>query len=273
MFVLILLLIISGELVTATTRTGRCAHPQYISSGLSCSTEGEDSVCPWDYKCCPLTDGMKCFAPCPEFAQPCNIQCPFGLKIGSSPCTVCECAEDPCLSTTCPLGTKCISEQHKPCAIEGRCGLAVRCIDDPSIHVDPTPKPNKCPDYWPSMGAGLRTCRGPDALCPGDEKCCQAPMNNFDTPDSVVSYCVKPCEDISSCTLNCPHGLVIDGGCRLCQCAPSPCDTVTCPAGEICQLLPTPCAHFPGRPPCPMMPVCRKNNGGSILIPVMPGRK
>ncbi|CAF1305169.1 unnamed protein product, partial [Rotaria sordida] len=26
------------------------------------------------------------------------------------------------------------------------------------------------------------------------------------------------------------------------------------------QLLPPPCAHYPGRPPCLMMPVCMKRN-------------
>jgi hypothetical protein len=271
MLVFILLSVISSELVTALTRDGRCPYPQYVSSGLSCASEGDDNVCPWNYKCCPLTNGMNCFTPCPAFTQPCTIQCLFGLKVDPSPCTVCECAEDPCLSATCPLGTKCISEDYKPCAIDGRCGLTTRCIDDLSIHVDPTPKPKNCPDYWPSMGAGLRTCRGPDALCPGDEKCCQAPMNNMALPGSVLSYCVQPCEDLSNCTLSCSHGLAIDGGCRVCRCTPDPCSTITCPAGETCRLVPPPCAHFPGRPPCSMVPICMKNNAASILggrIPV-----
>jgi hypothetical protein len=265
---LLLLTIISLKKVTAeTTRYGRCPSPQYVSSGLLCSTEGDDDACPWDYKCCPLKDGMKCFSPCPEFSQLCTIQCPFGLKVDPSPCTVCECAPDPCLSATCPLGTKCITKDYEPCAIKGRCGSTAECVDDPSIHVDPTPKPKNCPDYWPSMGSGLRTCRGPDALCPGEEKCCQAPMNNFVSLDAAISYCVQPCEDTSNCTLQCSHGWVIDDGCRICQCAPDPCDQITCPAGEICKLLPTPCAHFPGRPPCPLMPVCMKNFGHIVLHP------
>jgi len=273
MFVLILCFFLCLEPIKAGTRTGRCPTPQFVSSALTCSSEGDDDVCPWNYKCCPLTNGMNCFAPCPEFAKPCNIQCPFGLKVDPSPCTACECAEDPCLSRTCPLGTKCISEEYKPCAIKGRCGLTTQCVDDPSIHVDPTPKPKNCPDYWPSMGAGLRACRGPDALCPGEEKCCQAPMNNIDPVDSVTSYCTQPCEDLSNCTLDCPRGLDIDGGCRVCRCAPNPCDAVTCAADETCQLLPPPCAYFPGRPPCPMAPVCMKKNGGSIWGPMRPGRK
>ena len=252
--------------VGEATRTGRCPSPQYVSSGLPCSTEGDDSVCPWDYKCCPLIDGMKCFGPCPEFAEPCNLQCPFGLKV-ESPCTVCECAADPCLSATCPLGTKCLSKEYTPCAIQGRCGFTTECVDDPSIHVDPTPKPNNCPDYWPSMGAGHQTCRGPDALCPGLQKCCQSPMmDHFGPPGGATSSCVDPCEDISQCTLQCSHGYVIEGGCRLCQCAPNPCDAISCPPDQPCQLLPTPCAHFPGRPPCPMMPVCMNQ-----FLPVRPG--
>ncbi len=259
LFLIILFVVFLNSVSTSTIRNGRCPSPQYAFSGLSCTTEGDDSACPEDYKCCPLTNGMKCFSSCPEFVQPCTLQCPFGLKVDPSPCTICECAPDPCLSTVCPLGTKCITKDYEPCAIKGRCGLSTECVNDPSIHVDPTPKPKNCPNYWPSMGNGLQTCRGPDALCPGDEKCCQAPsMNNFHSPDAASSYCVHPCEDTSNCTLQCSHGFIIDGGCRICQCALNPCDKITCPTGEICQLLPTPCAYFPGRPPCPLMPVCMK---------------
>ena len=262
MNILLLLATIAVASVTADlTHVGRCPSPQFVSSGLPCTSEGDDSVCPWDYKCCPLINGMKCFGPCPEFAQPCSLHCPFGLKVDASPCTVCECADDPCLSNECPLGTKCISQDYTPCAIPGRCGLKTQCVDDPSIHVDPTPKPNNCPDYWPSMGAGLRTCQGPDALCPGDKKCCQAPVSPMFNPSNTpVAYCADPCQDISKCTLQCSHGLVIEGGCRVCRCAPDPCDSITCTAGEYCQLLPTPCAHFPGRPPCPLMPVCMRKH-------------
>lgn len=247
----------SGTL--GSTRPGRCPFAQYAFSGLSCTSEGDDSACPDNYKCCPLTNGMNCFEPCPELAQPCTIQCPFGLKVDPSPCTKCECAEDPCPSTTCPLGTKCVTKDYLPCAIPGRCGVTTDCVDDPSIHVDPTPKPKNCPDYWPNMGSGLRACRGPDNLCPGEQKCCQAPANKFDPPESAISYCVQPCESIANCTLQCPHGLAIDGGCRVCRCAPDPCAGTICPPGQACRPLPAPCAHFPGRPPCPLLPVCMRN--------------
>ena len=244
------------------TRPGRCPYPQYAFSGLSCSIEGDDSPCPDDYKCCPLTNGMNCFEPCPEFAQPCTLQCPSGYKVNPSPCTICECADNPCLSTTCPLGTKCITKDYTPCAIPGRCGITTDCVDDPSIVVDPTPKPNNCPDYWPFSTGGLQSCRGPDALCPGVEKCCEAPSSNFDSPDGAGSYCVQPCKDISNCTRQCSWGFVIEGGCRLCQCAPNPCRRFKCPPGQICQALPAPCAFYPGRPPCPLVPACVKKIRG-----------
>lgn len=258
----------------ATTRDGRCPNPQYVSSALSCSREGDDDICPWNYKCCPLTNGMNCFAPCPELAEPCDLQCPFGLKLGNSPCTVCECADDPCLSATCPLGMKCISKAYQPCAIEGRCGMTTQCVDDPSVVVDPTPKPKRCPDYWPSMGGGLRACNGPDSLCPGEEKCCQAPMfNHFGPLGGASSFCTQPCEDLTDCNLSCPLGTAVDGGCRVCRCQPDPCDALNCAEDEICQHFPTPCAHFPGRPPCPMGAGCVNMNGGSIWGPMPVGRK
>ncbi|CAF1052413.1 unnamed protein product [Rotaria sordida] len=114
------------------------------------------------------------------------------------------------------------------------------------------------------MDAGLRACHGPDALSTGEEKYCQAPMHNFGPLGSATSYCVQSCEDISNCTLSCPLGLAIDGGCRVCRCAPNPYDTMTCAADETCRLVPPPCAYFPGRPLCPMALVCMNNNGGSI---------
>ncbi|CAF2496251.1 unnamed protein product [Rotaria sp. Silwood2] len=247
--------------IIAITRDGRCPQPQYVFSDLPCSTEREDDVCPWNYKCCPLIDGMKCFGPCHDFTEPCNLECPFGLKVDPSPCTICECAPDPCLSTSCPLGTKCITQEYEPCAVKGRCGLKTQCVTDPSIHVDLTPKPNNCPDYWPVMGGGLQTCSGLDALCPDKQKCCRAPfMNQFNLQDSAISYYVEPCEDISKCTLQCSHGLVIDGGCRLCRCAPNPCDRIKCAADEKCRLLPPPCVYYPGRPPCALVPACMKKH-------------
>ena len=253
----ILTLNIAVSTISGITRSGRCPSAQYVSSGLPCSAEGEDDVCPWNYKCCPLTDGMKCFGPCPELAEPCQLRCPFGFKVNPSPCTLCECAEDPCLTASCPLGTKCISEQYTPCAISGRCGFKAKCIDDPSIYVDPTPKPNQCPDYWPTMGAGLRSCRGPDALCPGSQKCCASPaMNHFGDLNEGTGYCVDPCEDLSNCKLACSRGLAVQGACRICQCASDPCDGIQCASNQSCQLLATPCAYYPGRPPCPMFPIC-----------------
>ncbi|CAF1075246.1 unnamed protein product [Didymodactylos carnosus] len=246
-----------------SVKPGRCPHAQYASSGWTCSAEGDDSMCSNNYKCCPLTNGMACFEACPTFDQPCSLTCQFGYKVDPSPCETCECADNPCSTTTCPLGTKCAVSMYEPCGIKGRCGLKTSCIDDPAQleGLDLTPKPGNCPNYWPLGGGGLTACKGPDAICGGTEKCCQAPggmtfmPNAFENPSS---YCVKPCQDLSDCILTCPRGLDIEGGCHVCKCAPDPCATVTCLPGERCELLPTPCAHYPGRPPCPLYPVCRK---------------
>jgi hypothetical protein len=259
-FSLLFFVVSSITAVASIDRLGRCPAPQFVSSGLSCSSEGDDSPCPENYKCCPLINGMKCFEACPAFSEPCNLQCPFGLKVVTSPCTSCECAPDPCLSTQCALGTKCISQPYSPCAISGRCGFSTQCINDPSIHVDPTPKPKQCPSYWPSMGMGLRTCRGPDALCPGEQKCCQGPTNQFYPSNQPDGYCVEPCDDMAKCTLQCPYQYAIEGGCTVCRCEPHPCERLSCPPEQTCQLIPTPCAYFPGRPPCPMHAMCLNKN-------------
>lgn len=238
------------------TRPGRCPDAQCAFSSVSCSTEGDDSLCPDEYKCCPLTNGMKCFRSCPEFDQPCTIQCPFGFKVYPRPCAICKCADDPCLSTLCPLGTKCIPKEHEPCAIKGRCGITAQCIDDSSLRLVSTPKPNKCPEYWPPRVNHLRSCHGPDSLCPGAEKCCQAPSSEFESSNGVGSYCVQPCKDISDCKLPCPWGFVIENGCRLCECVPDPCEGTKCRQGETCQAFAIPCLFQRGRQSCPLLPVC-----------------
>lgn len=255
---ILLIVFLLKTIVAGNIRSGRCPAPQYVSSSLPCSTEGDDDPCPWNYKCCPLTDGMRCFSPCPEFTEPCELKCPFGLKVNPSPCTVCECAEDPCLSRSCPLGTKCASKEYTPCADSGRCGFTTECVDDPSIYVDPTPKPNQCPEFWPSMGYGLQECRGADSLCPGTQKCCSSPMNSYfgSGPSESSSYCVDACEDMAKCDLQCNHGFVIRGGCRVCECAADPCAALNCPPDQPCRLMAAPCAYYPGRPPCPMIPMC-----------------
>lgn len=253
---------------TNLTRPGRCPYPQYAFSGLSCSIEGDDSPCPSNYKCCPLTNGMNCFEPCAELAQPCTLRCPFGFKINPSPCTICECESDPCLTTVCPLGTKCITKDYEPCAIPGRCGITTQCIDDPSIQVDPTPKPNNCPDYWPQSPSIFRSCRGPDRLCPGAQKCCQSPSLDFGSSDGASSFCVEPCKDIFKCALQCKWGLLIKNYCLICKCAPDPCCGTNCPRGQVCQALPTPCAFYPGRPPCPLLPACVDATRGRRDLPL-----
>lgn len=249
------------------TRSGRCPHPQYAFSSLPCSEEGNDAVCPSNYKCCPLTDGMKCFAPCSDLAEPCLLQCEFGFKVQISPCTTCECAENPCLTRRCPLGTTCRPKMYEPCAEEGRCGFTTECIRDPMNETDPIVKPDNCPDYWPQLMSGtdgLLGCVGSDGLCPGKQKCCQAPAADSRFPGSSGpidsetpnNYCVDPCKSIESCTLTCKYGLRIVGGCRTCECNSDPCATVKCAPPAQCIALPTPCFHYPGSLPCPFVGVC-----------------
>ena len=210
---------------------------------------------------------MQCFAPCPELPRRCRLKCQFGYKVDPSPCTICECAENPCLSATCPLGTTCTPKPYTPCAVPGRCGFTVDCVRNSMNDTNPVIKPNNCPDYWPQLMSGTDGsvgCVGSDALCPGDQKCCEAPISDFRSGPSAQpsessgtnSFCVNPCISIENCTLECSFGVRISGGCRLCECLPDPCQDVTCPAGQQCRPLPAPCAYYPGRPPCPLLPVC-----------------
>ena len=223
-------------------------------------------MCPWDYKCCPLTAGMQCFAPCKAWSKPCRIKCPFGLKVDPSPCTVCECADSPCLTAQCGRGKQCNVTEFEPCASKGACGYTYKCVANTTGEVNPVTKPKQCPDYWPgfmSGGNSANECLGSDGVCPGDQKCCVGPSggDNFryrDPPpsDGPVSYCVDPCDGVANCTLNCARGLKVVGGCRVCQCVEDGCLTTSCPPGKRCQLLPAPCARYPGMPPCPIFPVC-----------------
>jgi hypothetical protein len=207
---------------------------------------------------------MKCFEPCPPWKQRCRLKCPFGLKVDVSPCTTCQCADDPCLSTTCPRGSICTAEKYRPCAIDGKCGFIGKCSRDPSASTFPTTvKPKNCPDYWPEMRDGkdrLLQCNDSDSECPNDEKCCLGPPPFRGPPPdwTPVSYCAKPCDSIADCTLTCQLGLRVQGGCRVCECNVDPCTTTSqiCPAGKRCRALPAPCYHYDGSPPCPLIDTC-----------------
>jgi hypothetical protein len=240
--------------ITADTRPGRCPHAQCAASGLPCSTEGNDTVCPWNYKCCPLTDGMKCFAPCPQWSKPCKIKCPFGLKVDPSPCTICECSEDPCLTRVCSQGAICIVEKYQPCTNKGKCSFTTRCASPPPPPTSPPQKSNNCPDYWPGMSSGpngYSTCSGSDYDCPGAQKCCYGP-----TPFVNIQYCVDPCVSITGCALSCPLGLLVVDGCKFCQCNIDPCVGYACPTGTMCHTLSAPCMHYAGSPPCRWLAAC-----------------
>ena len=253
--------------VTADTRPGRCPHPQYAFSSLPCSVEGNDTLCPWDYKCCPLTNGMQCVAPCKAWSPPCRIACPFGLKVSPSPCTICECAEDPCLKRLCFRGAVCNVTEYEPCAFKGECGFSSRCVRNTSGDVTPVTKPKRCPDYWPGIVLGrnrLQLCNNSDGICPGEQKCCNGPPFSNGSPyypnsprsSKSTSYCADPCDSVANCTLDCPLGVQVIGGCRVCQCVEDQCLTKSCPPNQQCELRATSCASYPGSPPCPLTPVC-----------------
>lgn len=253
-------------LITVDTRPGRCPHPQYAFSSLPCSEEGNDTVCPSNYKCCPLTQGLQCFAPCPEWSKPCNRKCKFGLQVTSSPCTTCKCAKNPCLNRKCPRGTLCNVKKYEPCVYKGRCGYTTECVNKRWNVTEPITKPKRCPDYWPEIlnnADSLVKCTSSDAQCPGDQKCCAGPsVTDGDNPSNDLfsyepgNYCADPCKSLDTCTLNCPHGFEVQGGCQICKCIKDGCLTTTCPPGQTCYFVPTPCAQYPGMPPCQKLPIC-----------------
>ena len=247
--------------ITADTRPGRCPHPQYAFSSLPCSAERNDTVCPWDYKCCPLTNGMQCVTPCRVWPKPCRLACPFGLKVSPSPCTTCECDEDPCLKRLCLRGTVCNRTEYKPCAFKGECGLTTSCVRNMSSNVSPLTKPKLCPDFWPGLSPGrnrLQLCEDSDGVCPGEQKCCNGPPSNPKASrlSKPASYCVDPCENVTNCSLRCPLGVQVIGGCRVCQCVEDPCLTKSCSPNQQCELRATSCASYPGSAPCPLVAVC-----------------
>ena len=209
-------------------------------------------------KCCPFITGMKCIYPCPALPAPCELKCAFGLKAEPFPCPTCECAPDPCLSKTCASNEKCVARLHEPCPIKDACGWTAQCVPRTPTPTTSNPKPKICPLYWPSARdsfSSLVKCNGSDASCPSNQKCCQGPRD-FRGPDSNQTYCTDPCDDISSCSLDCPLGRQIPYACEICQCNVDPCITATCRTNRNCYPISAPCYHYPGSPPCPWIPSC-----------------
>ena len=198
-----------------------------------------------------------------------------------SPCTRCKCAPDPCLTKTCPRGKICVVTRYTPCAIVGRCGFTAQCIRTLSTTTRPTIKPNNCPDYWPGIrgqaSSGYLKCNTSDGECPGVQKCCAGPQPVGESISSSYPnqrYCTDPCVSMGSCNVNCPLGLVVNGGCNACQCNPDPCTTYACPiqasnrtslalqtaTKAVCETIKAPCNFYPGAPPCAYMAYCRRLN-------------
>ena len=252
--------------VNADTRPGRCPHAQYVMGTLPCSVEGNDTVCPWNYKCCPMREAMFCSEPCKELPEPCEIKCPFGLKVSPSPCKICECAESPCLTTQCSRGKQCNVIEFEPCAYKGVCGYTYECVVNKTSEANPVTKPKRCLDYWLEFMPRrdfTSECYGSDGVCPGDQKCCVAPPEDGILPDSYsttydgpVRYCVDPCEDAVSCGLRCERGLQVVSGCELCQCVEDPFLDKSYPPRRRCKLRETLCIRPTNRSSCPLVHVC-----------------
>ena len=73
------------------------------------------------------------------------------------------------------------------------------------------------------------------------------------TSATRVLDCKNPTECAPQCRMFCPFGFVRDeNGCSQCDCAPSPCNKMTCEAVSDCQLEKLDCV----KEPCPIVPKC-----------------
>ncbi|CAF3804797.1 unnamed protein product [Rotaria sp. Silwood1] len=109
LLLIFLTIVLQKSLTIGTNRNGRCPSPQFIASGLSCSTVGNDSVCPCNYKCCralsmnsidPSNSRPSYYVqPCEDLRN-CTLKCPYGLDINAG-CPICQYGRGGCNENTC----------------------------------------------------------------------------------------------------------------------------------------------------------------------------
>jgi len=210
-----------------------------------------------------FTLAMPPLPECPEFSCP---YCEFGYKYTHDDmwCPVCECLQDPCLTSACYY-------------IQAACRVVnVPCSGSPCQTKEATCLPyQECDEIGCDMiceygqkvknGTNCRECID----CPPDP--CESVQCEYPTRCELrdvlcsVGNCPKRAVCVESeecpqmlCFIDCPYGFLYDSnGCRTCQCRSDPCQYFTCPESlPFCQAEYRVCASFSDVRCPPTFPVC-----------------
>lgn len=224
-----------------------------------CRDPCENTLCPDNYEC-RLVD-VSCEGEYCPAVPACLLkkpgQCPYLVPMTSTMTNMCEyeCRSDShcdgnkkCCSNGC--GTQCIEPQLKTA-----CQHLQAVQYHQAIELGIPAKDKYIAQCDENTGKWKEIQCGPQNVCwCVDDQGGEIPGTKTVNGSRPNCYSRRN-DDVCSpfnCNLNCEHGFNVDAmGCKTCQCQ-NPCDQISCPTGEVCQLLKVYCIDEP----CPKMPIC-----------------
>ncbi|XP_069681934.1 balbiani ring protein 3-like [Periplaneta americana] len=262
-------------------RLNLCKEGEALKNALSgevvlCGTD--EALCPNTHTCTYIMSPEQAVC-CPreENTEPVKVEvCPEAGYINCENSTPCQSDEDCGSNSKCCFSNQCgsmcmdITKEDRPPSMceylrdfadkmEGTREGMTLALSPPKCHQNGSFEATQC-----SVANGERQCWCVDSF--GTE----IPGTRTNGPTSCVALREElGCLDLT-CRLGCDYGFVLDPStrCPLCECR-NPCDDVSCPAGEICQIVEVNCEDEY----CPPVPACLPKKPGQCpyLIPVTAG--
>lgn len=226
-----------------------------------CRDPCDGALCPDNYECRSVDvacEGEYC-PPVPACLPKKPGQCPFLVPPGTDGSDVDSCQYECRSDSHCETNKKCCSNGCGTQCIEPQLKTACQHLQTIQYHqaveLGIPAKQKYIAQCDEITGKFTEIQCGPQNGCwcvddQGNEIIGTKTFNGA-TPNCYSRQTSSSCP-MYKCSANCEHGYVTDAqGCKTCQCQ-DPCDQISCPTGESCQLLKVYCIDEP----CPKMPIC-----------------
>lgn len=246
---------------------GFVLDPQTRCPTCECRDPCDSVACPDGQECRSVEvscEGEYC-PPVPACLPRKPGQCPFLVPPGTEGSTIDTCEYECRSDQHCAGARRCCSNGCGTQCVEPQLKTACQHLQTIQLHqateLGVPPKQKYIAQCNPTTGAWMRVQCGPGEVC----WCADANGNEMSgTRRTMITAEAMECEETTlqsrrndgcgaeRCANTCEFGYVLDeAGCRTCRCR-NPCDEISCPGGEQCQLMRVECIDEP----CPKMPVC-----------------
>lgn len=244
---------------------GFVLDPETKCPSCECRDPCDGALCPENYECRSVDvacEGEYC-PPVPACLPKKPGQCPFLVPPGTDGSDIDSCQYECRSDSHCDTNKKCCSNGCGTQCIEPQLKTACQHLQTIQYHqaieLGVPAKQKYIAQCDENTGRFKEVQCGPDNVCwcvdeQGNEVIGTKTVNGA-KPNCFSRQSPNTCP-MYKCSVNCEHGYVTDAqGCKTCQCQ-DPCDQISCPVGEMCQLLKVYCIDEP----CPKMPICVPNH-------------